>query len=96
MVTDNLKPSVVKTDKYEPELNRLMDDFANHYDFVTMPSRPYRPKDKGLVENQVKLIYRRVYARISDCTFLSLEELNQALAEMTRKHNQTRMQQKTL
>lgn len=94
MVSDNLKASVVKTDKYEPELNRLMDDFANHYGFVTMPARPYRPKDKSLVENQVKLIYRRVYARISDCTFLSLGELNLALAEMTRKHNQTRMQQK--
>lgn len=94
MVTDNLKSSVIKTDKYEPELNRLMEDFANHYGFVVLPARPYRPKDKSLVENQVKLIYRRVYARISDYTFLSLEELNKALAEMTRKHNQTRMQQK--
>lgn len=94
VVTDNLKASVVKTDKYEPELNRLMDDFANHYGFVVLPARPYRPRDKGLVENQVKLIYRRVYARICDCTFLSLEELNKALTEMTRKHNQTRMQQK--
>jgi Transposase and inactivated derivatives len=94
VVTDNLKASVVKTDKYEPDLNRLMEDYANHYGFVVLPARPYRPKDKSLVENQVKLIYRRVYTRICDCTFFSLEELNQALAEMTRKHNQTRMQQK--
>jgi transposase/DNA replication protein DnaC len=94
VVTDNLKSSAVKTDKYEPTLNRLMEDCANHYGFVVIPARPYKAKDKSLVENQVKLIYQRVYARLRNRTFFSIEYLNRALAEMTQKHNRTRMQQK--
>ena len=94
VVSDNLKSAVVKSDKYEPVINRIMEDYANHYGFVVIPARPYKPKDKSLVENQVKLIYRRVYARLRNQTFFSLKELNHALAEMTLRHNQTRMQQK--
>ncbi len=94
LVPDNLKAAVVKADRYEPELHRIMEDFANHYGFVVLPARVGRPKDKALVENQVKLIYRRVYARIRNQTFFSLEELNRALKEKTCEHNQTRMQQK--
>ena len=92
LVPDNLKASVVKTDRYEPELNHLMDDFANHYNFAVIPTRPYRPKDKAKVENQVKIIYSRVYAKLRNHHFFSLEELNRALMEKTMEHNQTRMQ----
>ena len=31
LVPDNLKAAVIKADRYEPELNRVMEDFANHY-----------------------------------------------------------------
>ena len=94
LVTDNLKAAVTKSDKYEPELNRVMEDFANHYGFVVIPARARKPKDKASVENQVKIIYHRVYARLRNETFFSIEELNKALMEKTREHNQTRMQQK--
>ncbi|GHT15922.1 putative transposase y4uI [Bacteroidia bacterium] len=94
VVPDNLKAAVVKADKYEPEINRVMEDFANHYGFVVVPARAKKPKDKALVENQVKLIYSRVYAKLRNHTFFSLEELNRALEEKVLEHNQTRMQQK--
>jgi hypothetical protein len=94
LVPDNLKAAVVKADRYEPELNRVMEDFANHYGFVVIPARVRKPQDKALVENQVKIIYSRVYARLRNQRFFSLEELNQALAEKTMEHNQTRMQRK--
>lgn len=94
LTPDNLKAAVVKADRYEPELNRLMEDFANHYGFVVIPARPRKPRDKAAVENQVKIIYRRVYARLRNETFFSLAELNKALFEKTMEHNQTRMQQK--
>jgi transposase len=92
VVPDNLKAAVVKTDRYEPALNRLMDDFANHYGFGVMPTRSFHARDKAKVENQVRIIYSRVYAKLRNQHFFSLEELNRALAEKTMEHNQTRMQ----
>ncbi len=92
LVPDNLKAAVVKTDRYEPELNRLLEDFSNHYGFAVIPARSARPKDKAKVENHVKIIYSRVYAKLRNHRFFSLEELNTALSEKTMEHNQTRMQ----
>jgi hypothetical protein len=91
LVPDNLKAAVVKTDRYEPKLNDAMEDFANHYRLVVIPARPYHPKDKAKVEGSVKIIYTRVYAKLRNQRFFSLEELNAALAEKTMEHNQTRM-----
>ena len=92
VVPDNLKAAVIKADRYEPELNRVMEDFANHYGLVVCPTRVRHPKDKARVENQVRIIYSRVYAKLRNQRFFSLEELNRALSEKTLEHNQTRMQ----
>ena len=92
LVTDNLKAAVIRSDRYEPELNRVMEDFANHYNFVVCPTRPRRPKDKAKVESQIRIIYSRVYTKLRNQRFFSLEELNRALVEKTLEHNQTRMQ----
>jgi len=54
----------------------------------------YKPKDKALVENQVKLIYTRIYAKLRNEMFFDLESLNRGIKEKTKDHNQTRMQQK--
>jgi transposase len=94
LVPDNLKAAVIKTDNYEPKLNRVMEDFANHYDFGILPARAGHPRDKAKAENEVRIIYSRVYAKLRNHHFFSLEELNVALAEKTMEHNQTRMQRK--
>ena len=94
LVPDNLKAAVIQADRYEPELNRVMEDFGNHYGFAVLPARARKPKDKASVENHVKIIYNRVYAKLRNEVFFSLEELNRAIAEKVRAHNQTRMQQK--
>jgi len=94
LVPDNLKAAVIKADRYEPELNRVMEDFANHYGMVVIPTRAGHPRDKSLVENQVQIIYSRVYAKLRDHQFFSLDELNRALFEKTLQHNQTRMQRR--
>ena len=93
IVSDNLKAAVTKTDPYEPQINRIMEDMANHYGCVVVPARPRRPKDKGLVENHVKIIYNRVYAQLRNRKFFSPEELNCAIAEKMLAHNRKRMQQ---
>ena len=92
LVPDNLKSAVTKADRYEPTLNKLMEDFANHYAFYIIPTRTASPKDKALVENHVKLFYNRVHAKLRHQTFLSIKDLNKAIAEKMREHNQTRMQ----
>lgn len=95
VVPDNLKSAVTKSDRYEPQINRLMEHLGNHYGFVCIPARPARPKDKSLVENQVKLVYQRVYAPLRHRVFFSLEELNEAVYEQVRLHNRKRMQQRS-
>jgi len=94
LVPDNLKSAVTKANRYEPGINQVLEDFANHYNMAVVPARARKPKDKALVENQVKLIYNRVYARIRNQQFFSLSELNKTIKEYTLKHNQTRMQQR--
>ena len=75
-----------------PELNVIMEDFANHYGCVTIPARSGHPKDKALVEDQVQIVYRRVYAPLRNKMFHSIRELNMAIAEKMKQHNQKRMQ----
>ncbi len=43
-----------------------------------------KPKDKALVENQVKLVYTRVYARLRNQQFFDLHSLNKAIKEKIR------------
>jgi uncharacterized protein YeaO (DUF488 family) len=71
-----------------------LEDFSNHYGTTVTPTRPRKPKDKALVENQVKLIYSRVYAKLRNQQFFSISSLNKAIKEKIKVHNQTRMQRK--
>ena len=92
LVPDNLKSAIIKTSSYEPDVNQALDDFANHYNSAVVPARVAKPKDKALVENQVKLIYNRVYARLRNNQFFDLASLNKAIEGKIKNHNQTRMQ----
>lgn len=94
VVPDNLKSAIIKANRYEPDITQALEDFANHYQFTVIPARVSRPKDKALVENQVGIIYNRIYAKLRNQTFFDLEFLNQAIKEKNREHTQTRMQQK--
>lgn len=94
IVSDNLKAAVKKANRYEPEVNHILTDLANHYGTTIVPARAYKPKDKALVENQVNLIYTRVYAKLRNSLFFDIESLNAAIAGLVLHHNQTRMQQK--
>lgn len=92
IVSDNLKSAVTKASRFEPEINETFLDFANHYGMGSDPTRPYKPKDKPLVENAVKIIYSRVFAALRNRTFFSLTELNAAIKECIDKHNRTPFQ----
>ena len=92
IVPDNLRSGVSKSDKYEPGINPMFDDFAEHYRTVILPARVRRPKDKALVESAVRLVYQRIYAPLRNRTFRSLNELNEAIRDLLKKHNDTPFQ----
>jgi transposase len=87
IVPDNLRSAVSKSSKYEPTINETFADFAEHYNTTILPARAYKPKDKALVENAIKIIYTRIYAKIRELTFHSLEELNKAINSALEEHN---------
>ncbi|MBP8915953.1 MAG: IS21 family transposase [Chitinophagales bacterium] len=79
LVPDNLKAAVIKTDKYEPELNANFKSFANHYGFTVLPARSRKPQDKAHVENMVKIVYKDIYTRIYETGILPLPLLNEQI-----------------
>jgi len=52
---DNLKSGVLKPDRYDPELNPLYRELAEHYGAFIDPARVQRPRDKGKIERVVPL-----------------------------------------
>ncbi len=92
---DNLKSAVTRACNYEPLLNETYYDLARHYGTVILPARPGKPKDKPLVENAVRLVYQRIFAKLRNQTFFSLRELNQAIWEELEKLNNTPFQRRS-
>ena len=87
IVPDNLKSAVTKSSKYEPTLNETFADFAEHYGTTILPARAYRPRDKALVENAVRIIYTRIYVKVKRGEYFTLEELNAAIRIALEEHN---------
>lgn len=93
IVPDCLKSAVTTADRYEPVINEVFLDMANHYGMVVLPARARKPKDKSKVERAVTISYQRVFAPLRKLTFYSLQELNAALREQATILNQRKMQQ---
>ena len=92
IVPDNLKSAITKTDWYEPDINPEYFDFARHYGTAILPARPYRPKDKALVEGAVRIVYSWIFARLRNRIFYSIDELNEAIREELERYNAKPMQ----
>ncbi|SDF24692.1 Transposase [Pricia antarctica] len=87
LVPDNLRAAVTKSSRYEPKVNETFADFAEHYETAVLPTRAYRPRDKAIVENAVRIIYTRVFAPLRNQTFHSGADLNKAILELLDVHN---------
>ena len=59
-----------------------------HYGVGVVPARPYKPRDKAVVENAVQVAQRWIIAALRHRKFFSLEELNQAIRELLDRLNQ--------
>jgi len=87
IVPDNLKSAVKKSHRYEPEIADSLQDFALYHNTTILPARAYHPKDKALVENAVKIVYRRIFAPLRNKQFFDLKSLNEAIFELLEIHN---------
>jgi transposase len=88
VVPDNLKSGVTRPCRYEPDLNPTYREWSEHYEVAIIPARPYKAKDKAKVEAGVQVAQRWIVAALRKRTFFSLEEANQAIAELLVRLNQ--------
>jgi transposase len=86
LIPDNARTA----DLYEPGLNPVFEEFAQHYGLVIVPARVRKARDKALVENAVRLVYQRISARLLGKAFFSISELNAAIRELLEQHKNAR------
>lgn len=84
---DNLKPAVIRANRYEPVFTEAMEFFGAYYGLTVMAARVRKPRDKASVESAVSVAYKRIYAPLRDEIFYSLKELNHAIRIHLDKHN---------
>jgi hypothetical protein len=90
-VIDNLKSGVHSAHIYDPDLNPVYVDFANHAGFAVLPARPVTPRDKPAIEAAIGVIQRQFFAENRNRTFGSLRELNESLRSYLLGLNQSVM-----
>jgi len=88
VVPDNLKSAVTHPSYYEPDLNPTYRDLGEHYGVAIIPARPYRARDKAKAEAGVQVVQRWIVAALRKRKFFSLEEVNQAIAELLVRLNE--------
>ena len=82
IVPDQTRALIARPDRYEPAVNRLVEELCDHYDVAVLPARPAHPRDKPKVEVAVQVVERWILARLRHRRFFSLAELNAAIAEL--------------
>lgn len=88
VVPDNLRSAVSHPSYYEPDLNPTYRDWGEHYGVAILPARPYRARDKAKAEVGVQVVQRWIVAALRKRKFFSLQEVNQAIAELLVRLNE--------
>ncbi len=92
--TDNMKQVVTKSCRYEPIFSEALKQWALHYNITLLATRVAKPKDKGAVENEVKIAYQRIYAPLRDEVYHHINQLNAAVLQQLNLHNEKLFQLK--
>lgn len=90
-VIDNLKSGVHSAHIYDPDLNPVYVEFANHMGFAVTPARPVTPRDKPAIETAVGVIQRQFFSVHRNRVFTSLRELNDSFRSYLQELNQSTM-----
>jgi hypothetical protein len=88
LVVDNLKAAVKNPDWFDPELNPKLVEFAKHYNFVILPTKPYTPRHKGKIESGIKYVKNNA---LKGRFFAGLAEQNEFLRRWERQVADTRI-----
>jgi len=88
VVPDNLKAGVTKAHYYDPDINLTYQEMACHYGIAVVPTRVRAPKDKAKVEVGVQGIERRILAVLREHTFMSIADINTAIAPLLSAYNE--------
>lgn len=91
IVPDCLKDAVIKSHRYDPDLNETYVEMCCHYGCAPLPARPLHPKDKAKVEVGVQVVQRWILARLRNRVFHTLESMNAAIFELTVDLNNRKM-----
>lgn len=95
VVLDNFKGAVLRPDRYDPELNPKLREFASYYGTVILPCAPGVPRHKGKIEAGIKFTQNNA---LKGREFPSLAAQNLFLTDWessvadTRIHGTTRQQ----
>lgn len=95
-IVDNLKSGVIKSDLYDPHLNRAYREMSEYYTCFIDPARVRHPKDKGKVERDVQTVREAARMIIVQNPGASLAELNRLIKDWAlntygqREHGTTR------
>jgi transposase len=87
VVIDNLKSGVHRAHIYDPDVNPVYVEYANHMGFAVLPARPVTPRDKPATEGAIGVIQRQFFAEVRNRVFYSLSELNVAFREYLNRLN---------
>lgn len=92
--TDNMKQVVTKSCRYEPVFSEALKQWSLHYNITLLATRVAKPKDKGAVENEVKIAYQRIYAPLRQEVFHNIDQLNEGVMKRLSMHNEKLFQLK--
>ncbi len=87
VVPDNLKSAVISNNKNGIVLNESYAALARFYSMRVEPARPYKPKDKSKAEQGVQAIQRYILACFRHTKFFSVDDLNDAIADLLDRYN---------
>jgi transposase len=72
IVVDGMKACIDQSDPYTPRFNRTFLEYATYRGFLPDPARPVHPKDKPVVENNVRYVRERFF---KGETFIDLDDV---------------------
>lgn len=79
ILVDNVKTAVKRSDNYEPVFTDMCYQLSDYYNTTFSATRPYSPRDKGMIEKTVNIVYQQIFAPLRKMTFYSLESLNRQI-----------------
>jgi hypothetical protein len=82
LVPDHLLSAITPAHRYEPGINATCAEMAAHDGTAVLPARPHKLKDKAKADVGVQIFAHWILARLLHHTFLSLAELNAAIAAL--------------